>query len=96
MGLHDSFLAIGKALRKAGDAYDDALNKAEGRGGLFSIARKMRELKIGEKDLPDSTPTAIRPRAMQHEDWPGLALAANAGDDDTEVVEPKSRAEVAQ
>ncbi|MES2392469.1 MAG: DNA recombination protein RmuC [Acidobacteriota bacterium] len=76
VGMHSSFLAIGGALRKAGDAYDDVLNKAEGHGGLFSIARKMRDLKIGEKDIADSAPVLFRPRLMQHEDWGGLALAA--------------------
>jgi len=76
-GLHDSLLSIGGALRKAGSAYDDAINKAEGHGGLFSIARKLRELKIGEKDLAVSQPVALLPRAMQHDDWrPGLSLAA--------------------
>jgi DNA recombination protein RmuC len=96
VGLHASFLAIGAGLRKAGDAYDDALNKAEGHGGLFSIARKMRELKIGEKDIPDSTPTTIRPRAMQHDDWPGLALAANVDNDEPDAAEAKGSAQVAQ
>jgi DNA recombination protein RmuC len=78
VGLHASFLAIGSALRKAGDAYDDALNKAEGHGGLFSLARKMRELKIGEKDLSESVPVTLRPRSLQHDDWPAeLSLAAS-------------------
>ncbi len=77
LGMHASFLGIGAALRKAGDAYDDALNKAEGHGGLFSIARKLRELKIGEKDIAESTPLVLRPRLLQHEDWhTGLAIAA--------------------
>lgn len=76
-GMHKSFLDMGGALKKAGDVYDDVLNKAEGRGGLFSIARKLRELKIGEKDLADGAPIAIRPRIMQHEDWQsGLSIAA--------------------
>ena len=81
-GMHKSFLDIGSALKKAGDVYDDVLNKAEGHGGLFSIARKLRELRIGDKDLADAVPITIRPRIMQHEDWqPGLAIAANANDE---------------
>jgi DNA recombination protein RmuC len=76
-GMHKSFLDMGGALKRAGDAYDDVLNKAEGHGGLFSIARKLRELKIGEKDLAEAAPIAIRPRIMQHEDWQsGLSIAA--------------------
>jgi DNA recombination protein RmuC len=77
VGLHTSFLSIGSNLRKAGEAYDDALNKAEGHGGLFSIARKLRDLKIGEKDIAEGAPVALRPRLLVHEDWDtGLAIAA--------------------
>lgn len=79
-GMHDSLLSVGAALGRAGVAYDDVINKAEGRGGLFSIARKLRELKIGDKDLAESKPVAVMQRALQHEDWqPGLALAASEG-----------------
>lgn len=75
--MHTAFVALGRALRSAGDRYDDMLVKAEGRGGLFSVARKLRELKIGEDDLAESRPAAIRPRVLEHEDWQsGLVLAA--------------------
>jgi len=81
-GLHGAFLELGKGLRKAGESYDDMLVKAEGRGGLFSVARKLRDLKVGEKDLPELKPAALRPRAMESEDWqPVLSLAA-VGDED--------------
>lgn len=77
-GMHKGFLDMGIALKRAGDAYDDVLVKAEGRGGVFSIGRRLRELKIGEKDLMDAAPIAIRPRRMQHEDWmPALSIAAS-------------------
>lgn len=75
--MHTAFLDLGSALRRAGDKYDDMLVKAEGRGGLFSIARRLRELKVGEKEIGESRPVALRPRVLEHEDWqPGLALAA--------------------
>jgi DNA recombination protein RmuC len=81
-GMHKSFVDMGNALKRAGDVYDDVLNKAEGHGGLFSIARKLRELKIGDKDLSDAAPISIRPRILQHEDWqPGLAMAASSDDE---------------
>lgn len=77
-GMHKGFLDMGSALKRAGDVYDDVLVKAEGRGGVFSIGRKLRELKIGDRDLLDSAPIAIRPRRMQHEDWlPALSIAAS-------------------
>ena len=78
-GMHSAFLELGSHLRKAGDCYDDALTKAEGRGGLFSIAKRLRELKIGEKDLSESRPTAIRTRTMESDGWQGgLSLAAES------------------
>ncbi len=80
-GMHSAFLELGNRLRKAADCYDDVIVKAEGRGGLFSISRKLRELKIGEKDLAESKPIAMKLRGMHSEDWqPGLALAASAED----------------
>ncbi len=76
-GMHASMLTLGKSLRKAGDSYDEMLAKAEGRGGLFSITRKLRELEIGQGELAESKPVAIRPRVMESEDWQdGLSLAA--------------------
>lgn len=81
-GLHDSLLIVGASLLKAGSAYNDVINKAEGHGGLFSIARKLRSLKIGEKDLVESKAVEFLPKALQHDEWkPGLSLAANAGED---------------
>lgn len=81
-GMHSAFLDLGNRLRKAGDCYDDVLAKAEGRGGLFSISRRLRDLKIGEKDLAESKPVAMKLRGLQSEEWqPGLSLAASAGDD---------------
>ncbi|MEO6803463.1 MAG: DNA recombination protein RmuC [Granulicella sp.] len=82
-GMHGAILTLGERLRKAGDSYDDMLVKAEGRGGLFSVSRKLRELKIGEKDLTEGKPTAMRLKSMEDEEWqPSLSLAANT--DETE------------
>jgi DNA recombination protein RmuC len=83
LGMHTSLISLGTNLRRAGDCFDDVVNKAEGHGGLFSIARKLRELNIGEKDLAESKPVAMRPRALSHDDWPqaGLALVASADED---------------
>jgi len=77
-GLHDSLLSLGSALERAGAEYNDVINKAEGHGGLFSIARNLRGLKIGEKDLAESKVVEFLPKTMQHDDWqPGLAIAAS-------------------
>ena len=80
VGMHGAILNLGNRLKSAGDAYDDMLVKAEGRGGLFSVSRKLRELKIGEKDLPESKPVAMQLRGLEAEDWQqdGLSLVAEA------------------
>jgi DNA recombination protein RmuC len=82
VGFHDSLLSIGSALTQAGSAYDQAVNRAEGHGGLFSIARKLKDMKIGEKEIAEGRPIALLPRQMQHPDWQSsLALAASESDD---------------
>ena len=81
-GLHGDFVDLGKRLKSAGSAYDDMLTKVEGRGGIFSVSRKLRELKIGEKDLPELTPIALITKPLTAEDWePPLSLAASAEQD---------------
>jgi len=84
VGLHDAIVQLGKQLRNASKAYDDMLVKAEGRGGLFSISRKLRELEIGEQDLPTLEPTAMQLRPMMSDDWQGrLSLVAAESDEDS-------------
>lgn len=82
VGLHDAIVQLGKQLRNASKAYDEMLVKAEGRGGLFSISRKLRELEIGEQDLPVLEPTAMQLRPMMSDDWQGrLSLVAAESDE---------------
>jgi DNA recombination protein RmuC len=77
VGMHDAIVELGKRLRGAGKAYDDMLVKAEGRGGLFSISRKLRELEIGEQELPVLEPAAVQLRPMTSDEWQGrLSLVA--------------------
>jgi DNA recombination protein RmuC len=77
VGMHDAIVDLGKKLRSAGKAYDDMLVKAEGRGGLFSISRKLRELEIGEKELPVLEPAAVQLRPLTSDEWQGrLSLVA--------------------
>jgi DNA recombination protein RmuC len=77
VGMHDAIVELGKRLRGAGKAYDDMLVKAEGRGGLFSISRKLRELEIGEQELPVLEPAGVQLRPLTSDDWQGrLSLVA--------------------
>jgi len=78
-GLHGAFHDLGKRLKSAGDSYDDMLTKVEGRGGIFSVSRKLRELGIGEKELADVKPIGLTLKPMEAEEWqPTLSLAAEA------------------
>jgi len=83
-GIYEDFIDLGNRLKAAGGCYDDIVTKIDGRGGVFSIARKLRELGIGEKDIEDSKKGGIKAigltlKPMEAEDWQqGLALAADA------------------
>ncbi len=81
VGMHDAIVELGKRLRSAGKAYDDMLVKAEGRGGLFSISRKLRELEIGEQELPVLEPAGVQLRPLTSDEWQGrLSLVAAESD----------------
>ncbi len=84
VGMHDAIVELGKRLRSAGKAYDDMLVKAEGRGGLFSISRKLRELEIGEQELPVLEPAAVQLRPLMSEDWQGRLSLVAAEQESTE------------
>ncbi|MGP8260672.1 MAG: DNA recombination protein RmuC [Acidobacteriaceae bacterium] len=83
-GIYEDFIDLGNRLKAAGGCYDDIVTKIDGRGGVFSIARKLRELGIGDKDMEDSKKGGIKAigmtlKPMEAEDWqPSLALAADA------------------
>jgi DNA recombination protein RmuC len=79
-GLYGDFADLGNRLKAAGESYDKMLTKAEGRGGLFSVSRKLKGLSIGEKELGESKPVAMTLKPMLADDWQtGLALAAGEG-----------------
>jgi DNA recombination protein RmuC len=85
VGMHDAIVELGKRLRSAGKAYDDMLVKAEGRGGLFSISRKLRELEIGEQELPVLEPAGVQLRPLTSDEWQGrLSLVAAESEEPTQ------------
>jgi DNA recombination protein RmuC len=85
-GMYDAIVDLGAKLGRAGDAYDDMVARAEGHGGLFSIARRLRDLKIGERELPVTKITPMQLRPLSSDDWQGqLTLVASA---EAEVSEP--------
>lgn len=84
VGMYDAIVDLGKKLRSAGKAYDDMLVKAEGRGGLFSIARKLRELEIGERELPVLESAGVQLRPMMSDEWQGKLSLVAASEDQPE------------
>ena len=77
-GLHTALLNLGSKLKGAGDAYNDLVTKTEGRGGVFTQVRKLRELDIGEKELQAVEPVHFSLRQLTSVDWqPTLSLAAS-------------------
>jgi DNA recombination protein RmuC len=86
-GMHGSFLQLGSRLKSAGAAYDDMLTKVDGKGGIFSISRKLRELGIGEEEMDEAKPLALTTKSLEADDWqPTLNLAAS---DDTAKKKPQ-------
>ncbi len=72
--------SLGDHIRRAVDQYNEFLTKVEGRGGIFSLGRKLREMKIGDKDIPELASIDHRPRLLHDGDWQaadGLRLAAS-------------------
>jgi DNA recombination protein RmuC len=79
VGMHDAIVDLGKKLGGAAKAYDDMLAKVDGQGGLFSISRKLHELEIGEKELPQLKSATVQLRPLASEEWQGrLSLAAES------------------
>jgi len=77
VGMHDAIVDLGKKLGGAAKAYDNMLAKVDGQGGLFSISRKLRELEIGEKELPVLEPAGAQLRPLMSDEWQGrLSLVA--------------------
>lgn len=84
-GMHEDFVTLGKRLKAAGEAYDGMLTKVEGKGGVFSVSRKLRELGVGEKELTELQPAGLTLRPLMSEDWkPSLSLAASGEDTEPE------------
>ncbi len=90
-GMYGDFIDLGKKLKSAGDSYDGILTKAEGKGGLFSISRKLKELGIGERELgdgKDAKAIGMTPRPLEAEDWQTtLSLVAAADEISIEKVD---------
>jgi DNA recombination protein RmuC len=73
-GVGDSFSAIGKRIKGAADAWEDMRRQVEGRGGVFSHARKLNQLGIGENEVADIKELALDMTEPQADDWNSTQL----------------------
>lgn len=85
--MQKDFQNIGKGLANASNAYNEMLGKVEGRGGVFTLARKLRTYQLGDADIPETTFEPIQSRQVLADDWHDpapLALAAVEADGPTQ------------
>lgn len=77
-GAQDYFNKMGKALTSAVAQYNSLVGCVEGRGSVFSQARRLRELGIGQEEIAELQILETVTRDLKAEDWsqPGLSLAA--------------------
>lgn len=81
-GAQDYFNKMGRALTSAVGQYNSLIGCIEGRGSVFSQARKLHELGIGQEELAEIQLLESVTRDLKADDWrtDGLALAASADD----------------
>lgn len=80
----DYFSKMGRALANAVGQYNSLVGCIEGKGSVFSQARKLHELGIGQDDLAETQPLESVTRDLKGDDWSqpgGLSLAAKAEDE---------------
>jgi DNA recombination protein RmuC len=81
-GAQDYFNKMGRALTSAVGQYNSLIGCIEGRGSVFSQARKLHELGIGQEELAEIQLLESVTRDLKADDWShseGLSLAAQAG-----------------
>lgn len=71
---------VGGALKKAVDQYNGFLVTVQGKGGIFSLGRKLNDLSIGEAELEALAPVETVTEALFHEDWQVKPLLSLTGD----------------
>lgn len=65
----DYFTKMGNALSSTVKQYNNLIGCVEGRGSVFTYARKLHELHIGQEELPEVGMLEAVTRELQSEDW---------------------------
>ncbi|HUY81653.1 MAG TPA: DNA recombination protein RmuC [Acidobacteriaceae bacterium] len=76
----DYFAKMGKALESAVRQYNSLIGCIEGKGSVFTLARRLHELGIGQDELTEAQPLESATRDLKADDWVSgtLSLAAEA------------------
>jgi DNA recombination protein RmuC len=64
-----SFIAIGTGIKNAAKAWEGMRVQVEGRDGVFSNARKLNKLKVGELEIPEVKEITLDMTELQADDW---------------------------
>ena len=65
----DKITSLGTSLKNAVNNYNGFLTTVQGRGGIFSLGRKLHDLEIGSEDLDQLVAVEASPDHLTHEDW---------------------------
>jgi DNA recombination protein RmuC len=63
------FVQMGNALASAVKQYNNLIASVEGRGSIFTYARKLRELHVGQDELPEVGMLESVTRELKSDDW---------------------------
>jgi len=76
----EHFSRMGSALQSTVRNYNNLVGSVEGRGSVFTYARKLHELHIGQEELPEIDMLESVTRELQAEDWKGEEKDEEPGD----------------
>ena len=91
--LYDAFSAIGERLKSTAKAWEKARTQMEGRGGVFSLGRKLQKYGGNGAELTETNELVLEMHSLQAEDWkPNQPLSIAASTEDAplpgEDIEP--------
>lgn len=81
--LYDSFAAIGERLKSTAKAWERTRIQMEGRGGVFSLGRRLQKYGNNETDLKETSEMVLEMHSLEAEDWKPdqpLSIAASTED----------------
>ena len=84
VGLYDAFIAIGERLKSTAKAWERARIQMEGRGGIFSLGRRLQKYSGSGTELTETNELVLEMHSLQAEDWKtdqSMAIAASVEDE---------------